>query len=109
MSPEKSKSADYRSIEDVKGMISEINALFGEIKNPNQIRVSGRWIFPLMGLELEYNNKDCPGSCNTNCSGCSACSGCSGCDSTSTSACKFDPSIFETPVFRELVTQRKTE
>lgn len=109
MSTEKTISANYHSIEDVKGMISEINTLFGDIKNPNQIRVSGRWKFPLMGLDLEYNNKDCPGSCNTNCSGCSACNGCQGCDTTSTSSPKFDPNIFETPAFREFVAQVKTE
>ena len=109
MSSKTSERAEFRSFEDVKGMISEINTLFGDIKNPSQIRVSGKWIFPLIGLELEYNNKDCNGACSTNCSGCTACSGCSGCSSTSSSSSKFDPSIFETPALKELLTQAKTK
>lgn len=108
MSPEKTPNPEFRSFENVKNMIAEINSLFGDIKNPSQVRVSGKWNFPLIGLELEYNNKDCNGACSTNCSGCSACSGCKGCSSTSTSTSKFDPSIFEMPGFKELLDQVRT-
>lgn len=79
----------FRSFDDVKKLISEIQGLFGEIRNSDQIRVSGRWSIQDIGLEIDYStNKFCSGSCNTNCSGCSACSGCSGCDTTSTANIK---------------------
>ncbi|MBI2875160.1 MAG: hypothetical protein HYY09_08725 [Firmicutes bacterium] len=81
-----------RSLEEVKKLIDEINALFVEASVPVGLNVIGQYTFADLGMTLTYGAKGCSDTCTGckgSCSGtCDGCTGCSGCTGTTQSGCE---------------------